>query len=150
MIGGQVLDTVGGFAENEPQESRLIRIHLGKTGALIEAACTMGAISGMQDPDDEENEIFLEAISEYGSAVGHMFQIVDDLIDVEQSTEHTGKKTKKDAAGGKLTYPGVYGVDRSKREVESLRMLAHEHLEPFGPRAAALHTLSDALARRTR
>ena len=79
-----------------------------------------------------------------------MFQIVDDLLDVTQSTEHTGKTTGKDLSAGKLTFPGVLGIDGSWAEVERLQERAHEALAAFGPAADGLRDLCDYMAVRTK
>jgi geranylgeranyl pyrophosphate synthase len=79
-----------------------------------------------------------------------MFQIVDDLIDVEQESAHTGKRTGKDTAAGKLTYPGVLGVAASRREVERLREEAGAALAPLGRRGRELREACAFLAVRTR
>src|SRR5262245_8870950 len=84
MINGQVLDTLGGFTEGLSEQDRLGMIHHNKTGALIRAACRMGAICA------KAPTATLNAITHYGEAMGLMFQIVDDLLDVTQSTEHIG------------------------------------------------------------
>lgn len=146
MIAGQVMDTLGGFEPGLSDRERLERIHLNKTGALIRASCRMGAISGLvaEDPG------LLAALTRYGEAIGLMFQIVDDLLDVLQTSEHTGKKTGKDREAGKLTYPGVLGVDATRREVERLREEAMSAIGGFGKSAAALGDLCEFLAVRTR
>ena len=92
----------------------------------------------------------LARISRYGRSVGLMFQIVDDLLDVEQTSEHAGKRTGKDAAAGKLTFPGVLGVARSRQEVGKLRESALAELTPLGPAAGGLRNLTEYLATRTR
>ena len=85
-----------------------------------------------------------------GEAVGLMFQIIDDLLDVTQSTEHTGKTTGKDLSAGKLTFPGVLGIDGSRAEVQRLQERAHGALAAFGPAAAGLRDLCDYMAVRTK
>jgi len=153
MISGQVLDTLGEHGDEAPEGNhhRLLRIHRLKTGALITASCRMGAMCGLgSEATHDRTESVLDAITRYGEAIGLMFQIVDDLLDVEQSADHTGKQTGKDADAGKLTYPGVMGVEASKREVERLRASALESLDVLGPGAAALAELAHWLAIRTR
>ncbi len=147
MISGQVLDTLGGFSQTESPQQRLTRTHRLKTGALIRASCRLGAVSalGTARPGPQ-----LNAITAYGEAIGLMFQVVDDLLDVEQSTEHTGKRTAKDAHAGKLTYPAVLGAERSRAEIDRLVALAHESLRPLGSSARALGAIADYLAVRTR
>ncbi|MDX2115308.1 MAG: polyprenyl synthetase family protein [Planctomycetota bacterium] len=146
MIAGQVLDTLGGFAADTTPRRRLELVHRNKTGALIRASCRMGPIAaGLPDSDPR-----LAALTAYGDAVGLMFQIVDDLVDVLQTSDHAGKRTGKDSDAGKLTYPGVLGLEESAKEVERLRLLARTCLEPCGTDAAPLAQLSDYLAVRTR
>ena len=144
MIAGQVYDTLGGFDPATGERERLVLIHQKKTGALFRAACRMGAICGGAGPAE------LAALTAYGEAIGLMFQIVDDLIDVEQSPEHTGKETGKDLDAGKLTYPGVLGVEQSRTEIERLRRSAMDALMPLGPRADHLRDLCEYMAIRTK
>jgi len=144
MIVGQVYDTLGGFDRSASERQRVELIHRNKTGALIRASCRMGAICGHAD------DAQLAAISRYGDAVGLMFQIVDDIIDVTQSAQHTGKATGKDADAGKLTYPGVMGVEASQRIVEQLHHDARSALAMFGANAAPLEELCCFLAVRTK
>ena len=145
MIDGQTLDTLGGFdASTREDEARLWLIHRWKTGALMRAACRMGAISA------RASEEKLAAITTYAEALGLMFQVVDDLIDVEQSTEQAGKRTGKDADAGKLTFPSVMGVKASRAEVANLLDSALASLEPFGASAGDLADVAKVLASRTR
>jgi geranylgeranyl pyrophosphate synthase len=144
MIAGQVLDTLGGFASDEPPTSRLERIHRCKTGALIEASCRMGALAAGASSEA------VHRLAEFGGRIGLMFQIVDDLIDATQSADHAGKATGKDAAAGKLTYPVVHGIEGSRREVGRLRLASLGSLEPLGAPAARLRELVEFLANRTR
>ena len=90
------------------------------------------------------------ALTAYGEAVGLIYQIVDDLLDVTQSAEHIGKATGKDGPAGKLTFPGVHGRDASMEAVERLRVEAHAALDPLGDAAAPLRELCDFMAVRTR
>ncbi len=144
MIAGQVYDTLGGFPEGHTAHQKLDLIHRNKTAALIRAACRMGAICGRAAPE------VLDAIGAYGEAVGLMFQIVDDLLDVTQTAEHIGKATGKDTSAGKLTFPAVHGTGPSAAAIERLRREAHAALKPLGPRGAALLELCDYMAVRTR
>ncbi len=145
MIDGQTLDSLGGFdAGVSGDEQRLRLIHRWKTGALMRAACRMGAISAQATDAD------LDAITRYAEAVGLMFQVVDDLIDVEQSTEQAGKRTGKDADAGKLTFPGVLGVEASRAEVAKLLDASLSAIEPMGEAAVDLADLARVLAGRTR
>ena len=144
MIAGQVNDTLRAFPEELPESKRLELIHRGKTGALIEASCRMGALAAGAD------DARLAALERYGRAIGLMFQIVDDLIDATQSAEHAGKATGKALAAGKLTSPGVHGVEASRLEVERLAREADDALHPLGESAAPLRRLAGFLAVRTR
>jgi geranylgeranyl pyrophosphate synthase len=145
MIAGQVYDTLPDFDEGLSAEQRLTTIHRHKTGALIRAACRMGAIVGGAGNDA------LHALTHYAEAIGLMFQIVDDLLDVTQTTEQLGKTAGKDEAQHKLTYPSVYGVDASRREVERLQHTAERALAALdADRTQPLHQLSQVLATRDR
>jgi geranylgeranyl pyrophosphate synthase len=148
MIAGQVLDTLGGGDEPVEPARKVEQIHRLKTGALISSACRMGAMAGLGGTDESGER--LAAISEYGAAIGLMFQIVDDLLDVEQSPEHAGKRTGKDAAAGKLTWPGVFGVDASRAKIEEFRLCAERAADRLGPPASTLRELAVELAGRTR
>lgn len=161
MIVGQVLDTLGGFPRaldsRGGNAAKLRLVHVNKTGALIRASCRMGAIAGLwprltRDGKVEElaSSGELRAITDYAEAIGLMFQIVDDLLDVEQTAEHTGKRVSKDAEAGKLTYPGVLGVEASRAEIARLHRAAQSALAPLGPQAAMLGSLCDYMAVRTR
>ncbi len=144
MIAGQVFDTLGGFPDGLPDAERLEIIHRNKTAALIRAACRMGGLAA------EAAEPALTALSDYGDAVGMMFQIVDDLLDVTQTTEHLGKAAGKDRDAGKLTWPLVHGTEASRREVARLRKEAHDALSALGAAAGPLVELCDFMAVRTR
>ncbi|MSR40613.1 MAG: polyprenyl synthetase family protein [Phycisphaerales bacterium] len=114
MINGQCFDTLGGFPTNTNTAAQLELIHRNKTGALIECACVMG---GMTAGVSEE---LLAALRNFGASLGLMFQVVDDIIDETQSSEHAGKATGKDREAGKLTYPVVHGLAQSRAEVARL------------------------------
>lgn len=143
MIAGQVYDTLGGHEGAWDGVRQVRETHRRKTGALIRAACRMGAIAGGAEG------AALEGVTRYGEAVGLMFQVVDDLIDVTQSSEHAGKRTGKDADAGKLTYPGVLGVEASREEVARLRIEALAAVEVLGPGADGLRRLCERMAVRT-
>ncbi len=144
MIAGQVYDTLPDFDPQTPKIERLRTIHHHKTGALILAACRMGAMCGGAD------EARLEAISAYARAIGLMFQVVDDLLDVTQTSEALGKAAGKDQQQGKLTYPGVLGIEESRDQVERLRREASNALECLGVAAGPLRELCDYMAVRTK
>jgi geranylgeranyl diphosphate synthase type II len=140
MIGGQVADLEG---EGKPPDAQLLEIiHRAKTGALLRASLRMGAIyAGATQPE-------LEALSCYGEHIGLAFQIIDDVLDVEESSAALGKTAGKDAAQHKITFPAVYGLEVSRHMAEDHCRLAHQVLEPFGSRAAGLAELADLIVRR--
>ena len=144
MVIGQVFDTIGGLPDQLTPEEQLRLVHQSKTGALLRAACRMGALCGNADASQ------LEALTRYGNAVGLMFQVVDDLLDVTQTAEHIGKATGKDETSGKLTYPGILGVEGSQRVVQDLHEKAIAALEPLGIAAKPLQDLGQYMAIRTK
>ena len=150
MIAGQVYDTLGGFPDDLTEEQRLRLVHGNKTGALIQASCRMGAISGMLGAKHRLDSAMLARITEYAEAIGLMFQVVDDLLDVEQTTEHLGKRASKDEDAGKLTYPGVLGVEGSRAIVKELEHKALQAIAPFDKPAEPLRHICRYLATRTR
>jgi geranylgeranyl diphosphate synthase type II len=149
MIAGQVYDTLGGFDPADAPADRLNTIHRKKTGALIRAACRMGALSALHSLSSTDTAR-VDAISAYADAIGLMFQVVDDLLDVTQTTDHLGKKAGKDIDAGKLTFPGVHGVERSRAFVRELHDDALAAVEPLGAPAEPLRQLASYMAVRTR
>jgi geranylgeranyl diphosphate synthase type II len=140
MIGGQVADLEG--EGKRPDAQLLETIHRAKTGALLRASLRMGAIyAGATDQQ-------YQALSCYGEHVGLAFQIVDDILDVEQSSEELGKTAGKDAAQHKITFPAVYGLEESRHMAQVECGRAHAVLEPFGGRAERLHELADLIVQR--
>ncbi len=149
MIAGQIFDTLGGFGPGLSDQQKLELIHRNKTGMLIRAACRMGALTALESQPGAGRFDALGAITHYAEAIGLMFQIVDDLLDVTQSTEHLGKKAGKDIEAGKLTYPGVIGIEPSRAEVRRLHEVSLASLEVFGEAAEPLRQLSTYMAVRT-
>jgi geranylgeranyl diphosphate synthase type II len=144
MIAGQVYDTLPEDDDAASPLKRLEQTHRNKTGALLRASCRMGAICGGADEDK------LAAVSAYGEAIGLMFQVVDDLLDVTQSSEQLGKTAGKDVAQGKLTYPSLLGLEETKKVVDRLRGQALDALAPLGPAADPLRQLCQYMAVRTK
>jgi geranylgeranyl diphosphate synthase type II len=140
MVGGQVADLEG--EGKEPNATLLETIHRAKTGALIRASLRIGAIYAGATGEQ------LCALSCYGEHVGLAFQIVDDLLDIEQSSEELGKTAGKDAQQRKITFPAVYGVETSRRMAEAERVKAHEALALFGARALGLRELAGLIVNR--
>jgi geranylgeranyl diphosphate synthase, type II len=140
MVGGQGADLEG---EGKPPTADLLEsIHRAKTGALLRASLRMGAIYAGASPGE------YSALSCYGEHVGLAFQIVDDILDVEESSEVLGKTAGKDAQQHKITFPAVYGLEVSRRMAEEQCEQAHLVLSPFGARAVRLHELADLIVRR--
>ena len=140
MIGGQVADLE---AEGKPPDAVLLEsIHRAKTGALLRASLRFGAIlAGANDAD-------YEALSCYGEHIGLAFQIVDDILDVEESSAALGKTSGKDAQQHKITFPAVYGLEESRRMAEAECAHAHLVLESFGDQSAGLHQIADLIIHR--
>jgi len=114
MVGGQAIDLVAagrvlGTAAAPLDSNAIEDMHARKTGALIRAAATLGAIAVGAD------DASIQAIDDYARDLGLAFQIVDDVLDVEGSAAALGKTAGKDAAAGKPTYPALFGVDASRR-----------------------------------
>lgn len=140
MIGGQVKDLEG--EHQEPTAALLDSIHRAKTGALLRASVRMGGIyAGATERE-------LAALSRYGEHIGLAFQIIDDVLDVEESSEALGKTAGKDKAQQKITFPAVYGLDRSRQMAEQERLAAHSLLAIFGGRAERLRQIADFIVQR--
>jgi geranylgeranyl diphosphate synthase, type II len=140
MIAGQVADLEG---EGKPPEAQLLEaIHRAKTGALLRASLRLGAIYAGATAEQ------YASLSCYGEHVGLAFQIVDDILDVEQPSEALGKTAGKDAQQRKITFPAVYGIEASRRMAEQERLSAHQALAPFGGRAERLRELADLIVQR--
>ena len=134
MVGGQVIDLLG-----EGQTLRLDQLeylHSKKTGALFVAAVCGGArLAGASAAQ-------LNSMREYAQALGLAFQVVDDLLDVESSSEAMGKRTNKDEARGKATYPSLIGVERSRQLARELVDRTDVALAEFDHRADPLRMLA--------
>jgi len=140
MIGGQVHDIEG--ERKLPTALLLDAIHRAKTGALLRASVRIGGIYA--GATNEE----LAALSEFGEHVGLAFQIVDDVLDVEESSEALGKTAGKDQAQQKITFPAVYGLERSREMAEEERRAAHVALRIFDHRAEPLREIADYIVHR--
>ena len=159
MVGGQVADleaeqrleqqnsskksTNPEFPSETAQNlSQLEAIHRRKTGRLLCSAVTLGARVAQADADS------INRLQEYGLRVGLAFQIADDLLDVTGDAAKLGKKVGKDASLGKMTYPGLLGIDASRQKADHLIREACDLLEPFGKRADSLVALAKFVTRR--
>jgi len=141
MVGGQVVDME---SEGNPDIDFAIveYIHTHKTGALIKASVKAGAILGGAD------HAGVEALTRYGEAVGLAFQIADDILDIEGTTEQIGKDAGSDQARGKATYPAVIGIHQSKERAQELVDLALESIKGFGPEADPLREIAKYIVSR--
>ena len=135
MVGGQVIDLLGEGRELKLGE--LEYLHGKKTGALFVAAVCGGARLG------GANETSIAALREYARKLGLAFQVADDLLDVEASAERIGKRTQKDEARGKATYPALIGVERSRALARDLVAGAYHALAGFDDRAKPLRALAN-------
>lgn len=142
MVGGQVID-LAYEGESGIRIEQLEALHRLKTGALLEASVAMGAklagASGAQ----------IEALRTYGAAIGLAFQIADDILDIEGSAE-IGKDIGSDEARGKVTYPALLGLEKSKILAREWIETAIRALEPFGSRAEPLRQLAHYIVERTK
>jgi geranylgeranyl diphosphate synthase type II len=152
MVGGQVDDlawegkTAGGGASAPPSLDALEHLHARKTGALIRASLHLGILA-VHAPALPQPAL-LERFDAYGRRLGLAFQVTDDLLDAVGAADRTGKRVRKDAARGKLTYPALLGVEESRRRARSLCNEAWEALSPLGPGAAPLAALASYVLER--
>jgi geranylgeranyl diphosphate synthase type II len=143
MVGGQADDLAWERAATDAPGRDLAgleRVHARKTGALIRACLRLGAVASHAPSADVPPDL-LRRLDEYGRCLGLAFQIIDDLLDVEGDAGQTGKRVGKDAARGKLTYPGILGVEESRRRAERLGDDARAAVAPLGPAALRLTEL---------
>jgi geranylgeranyl diphosphate synthase type II len=140
MVGGQVADVEAG---GKPVDAGTLEyIHRSKTAALIRGAIVAGAIAGgAADPD-------VERLRKFGELIGWAFQVVDDILDVEESSAALGKTAGKDQEQQKATYPALYGLEKSRSIAADLEARALEQIEPYGARADRLRQLARFLVAR--
>ena len=153
MIGGQVVDI-----ESEgvtPTAELVSTIHRAKTGALLTTSIVSGGLYGLATMpgalhgDSEMWVLIVARLRTFGEKIGLAFQIVDDILDMTQSSEELGKTAGKDAASIKATWPAVYGLDQSRRDADRLIADAFAAVEPFGFAADPLKSLAQYLTTRT-
>jgi geranylgeranyl diphosphate synthase type II len=87
----------------------------------------------------------LQNLTDFGQALGLAFQVIDDILDVTQTTEKLGKTAGKDVTATKATYPAIFGLERSRKQAHRLTEAAHEALKPFGKNGATLRAFADYL-----
>ena len=140
MVGGQVADVE---AEGKPVSADALEyIHRSKTAALIRASIVAGAIAGGAADAD------VERLRRFGDNIGWAFQVVDDLLDVEESSAALGKTAGKDQAQKKATYPALYGLEKSRAIAADLEAKALAELDYYGERAARLGQVAEFLVAR--
>ena len=140
MAGGQMLDLM--FETDTPDENASRTMQAMKTGALIEAACTMGALHAGAGADDEAR------LGAYGRAVGLAFQLADDLLDRTADAAAMGKAVGKDDARGKATFVAFHGIEGTRARLAEVLEEAHAALEAFGERSEGLRRLATFVAER--
>ncbi|HZQ18983.1 MAG TPA: farnesyl diphosphate synthase [Terriglobales bacterium] len=140
MIGGQVVDLEA--ERTRPDANTLEYIHLSKTAALITASVVTGGIYGSATPAQVED------LRRFGRAIGLAFQIVDDVLDVTQTSEQLGKTAGKDIASEKATYPGLFGLEESRKKADALLHEAYRAIESLGSKGETLKGLAQFLVER--
>jgi len=140
LIGGQIMDLEG---EGRALIKRdLVRIHEAKTAALLTTSLRLGAMTANATPAK------LEALTKFGYNLGLAFQVIDDILDVTQTTEKLGKTAGKDQAVEKATYPAIIGLDASRKEAAKLTKAAMAALRPLGKKATRLEEIAAYLLQR--
>ncbi len=140
MIGGQVIDLEA--EHTKPTAEMLEYIHRSKTAALITASLVSGGLYA------DANETEVAKLRAFGLAIGLAFQIVDDILDVTQTSEQLGKTAGKDTASEKATYPALFGIEKSQQKADELVSKAFAELETFGAGADTLKELARFLIER--
>lgn len=145
MVGGQVMDILSSAvleSEKKVSEVLLYEIHRRKTAALIAASAKCGAFVANAKIDD------VNAVEDFGNALGLMFQISDDIIDCTSSPEKLGKTPGKDKGAGKLTFVSLFGLENSKKKLAEFQAKTKAILAPYGEKARLLTELTDFVAAR--
>lgn len=139
LIGGQVLDLEGEGSDVLLTPAQLRYLHESKTAALLTASIRLGGMTANATPAK------LAALTDYGQALGLAFQVIDDILDVTQTSEKLGKSAGKDVAAAKSTYPALFGLEKSRKEAARLTKKAHDALKPFAKKGERLHEIADYL-----
>jgi geranylgeranyl diphosphate synthase type II len=140
LIAGQVADLEG--EGKKVSTAQLKYIHERKTSALLCCSVRLGGMSANATPKQ------LQALTDFGYHVGLAFQVIDDILDVTQTSEQLGKTAGKDVAAGKATYPALVGLKRSEKIAADLTEKAFAALKTFRGKAVALEALADYLLKR--
>ena len=140
LIAGQVADIEG--EGEQATEADLRFIHEAKTAALLTASIRLGAMSANAPAEQ------VEALTVFGKNLGLAFQVIDDILDVTQTSEKLGKSAGKDVAAQKATYPSILGLEASRLEAQRLTKASLEALKPFGESGATLRAIAEYLLQR--
>jgi geranylgeranyl diphosphate synthase, type II len=141
LIAGQVADLEAEGRKVKRDQLRFI--HENKTAAILKSSIRLGAMSANADAKK------LRAVTQFGHGLGLAFQVIDDILDVTQSSEILGKSAGKDIAAKKATYPAVIGLEKSRAEARRLTRQAHDALSVFRDgEADPLHCLANYLLER--
>ncbi|MGZ4965894.1 MAG: polyprenyl synthetase family protein [Chthoniobacterales bacterium] len=140
LIAGQVADLEG--EGKKISRAGLRYIHENKTSAMLTTSVRLGAMSVNATARQ------LEAMTNFGHSLGLAFQVIDDILDVTQTSEKLGKSAGKDVAAQKATYPAVIGLEASRAEAKRLTRKAHEAISSFGDEGEALRALANYLLER--
>jgi geranylgeranyl diphosphate synthase type II len=140
MIGGQVVDLES--EHQRPHADTLQYIHRSKTAALITASVVSGGLYAGATAEQ------VKSLRCYGQSIGLAFQIVDDILDVTQTSEQLGKTAGKDVASEKATYPALFGLEESRKRADALLTAACEAINSLGPGAETLQTIARFLVER--
>ena len=142
MVSGQAVDLASTGKQLSAEELNFMHNH--KTGALIEASVVMGALATDQATDTQ-----IEALKQYARAIGLAFQIQDDILDVESSTEELGKNQGSDSANDKATYTSILGLEKARSEAERLYQTSIDALSIFSASADPLRALAKFIVHRS-
>ena len=142
MVSGQAVDLASTGKQLSADELNYMHTH--KTGALIEASVVMGALATNKASDTQ-----IEALKQFARAIGLAFQIQDDILDIESSTEQLGKSQGSDSANDKATYTSILGVEKARSEADRLYQTSIDALSIFSDSAESLRTLATFIVHRS-
>jgi len=137
LIAGQVADLEAEGKKSTRAELRYI--HQAKTAAIITTSLRLGAMSANATPAK------LTALTQFGKNLGLAFQVIDDILDITQTSEKLGKSAGKDRTAQKTTYPALIGLDTARKEARRLTQTSLDALKPLGPASARLREIASHL-----
>ena len=142
MVSGQAVDLASTGRQLSADELNYMHSH--KTGALIEASVVMAALA-----TNKASENQIEALKQFAGAIGLAFQIQDDILDVESSTEQLGKSQGSDSANHKATYTSILGIEKARSDAERLYQSSIDALDIFADSADSLRALAKFIVHRS-